>query len=208
MIIFPYCTWIMSHPPVIPKLYFGAISQEQRILEMCKKIKGVEDYLVYLSDAVVGLSDEIKAEVEQIVSESEAEIMAALDELRSYTDEEIEALKEWVRAQTFSTLQWDVTRGMATDSVDAMRRTFFDVTVFGTTVDQLAESTLYPTVDALSASGWNCRALAVIGARVLDHTGDMSPWIVSGGGQPTGDAFDAEALSQAIIDPDGFVMVP
>lgn len=207
MIIYPYSTWIMSHPPVIPKLYFGAISQEQRLLEMCKKIRSVEDYLVYLSDVVVNLSDDIQAEVEQIIAEAEADIQASIEELRSYTDAELEALRDWVYRQTLSMQQWDVTRGLATDSVDAARRTFFDVTIFGTTVDALAASELYTTVDALATSGWNVRALAVIGARVLDHLADMSPWVPTGGGQPTGDAFDAEALSIATIDSDGFVVV-
>jgi len=207
MIILPYWSWITANPPVLPKLYWGAISQEQRIAEICKKVYGVEGYLKYLSDQVVELSDTIKAEVEDIIAESQAEIIATLEAFEDRTDERIEALIEWVESQTFSIQTWDVTRGLTTSSVDAMRRMFFDVTVFGSTVKELAESTLYPTVHDLAYSGWNVRALAVIGARVLDHVSDNTPWTYHGAGPVPGDTFDAESLAQAIVNDDGFVMV-
>lgn len=207
MIILPYWTWLTANPPVLPKLYWGAISQEQRLAEICKKVYGVEGYLKYLSDQVVGLTDEIKAEVEEIIAESQAEIIAALEAFEDRTDNRIDALIEWVREQTFSIQTWDVTRGLLTSSVDAMRRIFFDVTVFGTTVKDLAESTLYQTVHDLAYSGWNVRALAVIGARVLDRVGDNTPWTYHGAVPVTGDVFDAESLAQAVINDDGFVMV-
>ena len=85
-----------------------------------------------------------------------------------------------------------------------MRRIFFDVTVLGTTVKQLAESTKYPTVQALAYSGWNTRALAVIGAQVLDHESDNTPWVVPGGGIVG--AFDAGSLVTATVDSNGFLM--
>lgn len=204
MIILPYYTWIMQNPPVLPKLYWGAISQEQRLAEICRKVWGVEHYLKYLSDQVVELEDEIKAEVEEIIAESQAEIIAALKEFEDKTDDRIDQLIEWVESQTFSIQTWDVTRGLTTSSVDAMRRIFFDVTILGTTVKQLAESPKYPTVQALAYSGWNTRALAVIGARVLDHESDNTPWVVPGGGIVG--AFNAGSLVTATVNDEGFLM--
>ena len=204
MIILPYCTWIMQNPPVLPKLYWGAISQEQRLAEICRKTYGIEMYLHYLSDHIAGLEDEIKAEVEEMLADAQAEIIAALKEFEDKTDDRIDELIEWVEAQTFSIQTWDVTRGLTTSSVDAMRRIFFDVTVLGTTVKQLAESTKYQTVQALANSGWNVRALAVIGARVLDHESDNTPWTVPGGGIVG--SFDAGRLVTATVDEDGFLV--
>lgn len=172
MFIYPYYTWITQNPPALPKLYWGTISQEQRLAKICKTICGLEGYLAYLSKSVAGLQDEILAEVQDLIAETEKEIDDALEELRGDVYTQIKELKDWVHEQTFSQHIWDVTRGLATDSVDAMRRTFFDVTTDGATVDELATSTKYQTVDALANSGWNCRALAVIGATVLDLTND------------------------------------
>ena len=206
MIIYPYRTWILANPPAVPALYFNVVSQEQRLKAICTKLAGLEGYMKYLSGSVAGLEDEIIEKVDEIVADTERRIDNALSALSADIEAQLDDLRAWVREQTFSMSQWDVTRGLATSSVEAMRRTFFDVTVFGTTVDNLNESDLYPTVDALARSGWNCRALAVIGARVLGDTGDMSPWVVPGGG--TGETFDAEALGTAVIHDEGFVVVP
>lgn len=170
MFIYPYYTWITQNPPALPKLYWGTISQEQRLAKICKTIAGLEGYMTYLSQVVIDLQDDIRDEVQWIIDEATAEIDAAIEQLRGDVYLQIQELREWVEAQTFSQNTWDVTRGLSTNSIDAMRRTFFDVTVDGTTVDHLATSTKYATVDSLAQSGWNCRALAVIGATVLDET--------------------------------------
>lgn len=174
----PYGSWIMAHPPVIPKLYYGAISIEQRALEIARRVCGIEAYLAYLSEHISQLEDELRDYARELIEQFSIEIMAAIDELGSDLTDEMEELRDWVYAQTLSMEQWDVTRGLATDSPDAMRRLFFDVTTDGTTVDALAASTEYTTVDELAQSGWNCRALAVIGAAVLRNY-DESQWHVS-----------------------------
>lgn len=207
MTILPYLPWITANPPALPKLYFGAISQEQRLAAICKKLGGMEAYLKYLSESISGLSEEIRTEVQAIIDELEAELDDAMSALNSEVRRQIEELREWVQRQTWATSTWDVTRGLADNSVEVMRNTFFDVTVFGTTVDDLAESDVYQTVDALAMSGWNTRALAVIGARVLDRIADNSPWIVSGDGGIDGTVFDPVHLSEAVINDNGFVVV-
>lgn len=175
--IIPYYPWIMANPPAIPSLYYGAVSIEQRDLEMCKKIAGIESYLRYLSEATSKLSAEMRAYVDAAIDEVEAQLEAEISTLRADVQEQIVDLIAWVKEQTYSVRTWDVTRGLLTDSVDAMRRIFFDVTTDGATVDQLSNSDTYDTVDALAQSGWNSRALAVIGATVLGIE-DQSQWRV------------------------------
>lgn len=170
MFIYPYYTWITQNPPALPKLYWGTISQEQRIARICKTICGLEGYMAYLSKSVIDLQDEIRDDVQDIIDEARAEIDDALAGLRRDVYIQIQDLRKWVEEQTLSQSIWDVTRGLSGNSIDVMRRTFFDVTVEGTTVDHLATSKKYPTVDTLANSGWNCRSLAVIGATVLDET--------------------------------------
>lgn len=165
--ILPYWTWIISNPPAIPKLYYGAVSVEQRDLEICKKIAGIESYLKYLSEATAKLSNEIRAEIEATIDEIEEQLEAELETLRRDLQEQIRDLIQWVQEQTFSVQTWDVTRGLRDNSVETMRRIFFDVTTEGVTVDELATNSEFPTVDDLANSGFNCRALAVIGARIL-----------------------------------------
>lgn len=206
MLILPYRLWITQYPPAIPKLYYGAISQEQRMCEIAKRIYGVEKYLEYLSSTISGLEESIRKEVEALIEEAQAEIEKTFEEIRTVLDAEIEDLRAWVEAQTFSVESWDVTRGRTDTSVEVNRRLFFDVTVFGTTVQQLAESERYQTVQQLAESGWNVRALAVIGAEVLDHVQDPTPWHADP--LPGDDSFDPVRLSTARVDTDGFVIVP
>lgn len=165
--ILPYWPWIIANPPAIPKLYYGAISVEQRDLAICKKIAGIESYLKYLSEATAQLSNEIRAETQAMVDAIEEQLDAEISTLRRELQEQIRELTQWVQEQTFSVQTWDITRGLRDDSVDTMRRIFFDVTTEGVTVDELATNSEFPTVDDLANSGYNCRALAVIGARIL-----------------------------------------
>ncbi len=175
MIILPYFAWLTQNPPVVPKLYFGAISQEQRLAEICKKIYGIEGYLKYLSHATQQLEDDIRREVQDVMAAAIDDMNAALDEIRASTSRELAELREWVEDQSFSAMLWDVTLGTRIDGVTAMRDLFRDVTVEGCTVDQLASSTRYPTVADLAASQYNVRMLAVRGATMLEID-DQAQW--------------------------------
>lgn len=175
MILLPYFAWLTQNPPVVPKLYWGAISQEQRLAEICKKIYGIEGYLKYLSHATQQLEDDIRREVQDVMAAAIDDMNAALDEIRTSTSRELAALRAWVEAQSFSAMLWDVTQGAKTDGVTAMRDLFWDVTIEGCTVDDLAASVTYPTVDALAASQYNVRMLAVRGATMLEIE-DTAQW--------------------------------
>lgn len=167
MIILPYKLWIMQSPAIVPKLYWDAYSQEERIKRICYKVEHLEGYLSYLSGGLDDFQDEIRT----IVMESERRLAEAMEELREYVDDEATDLRAWVEDKLDHALAsqrtWDVTRGQFTDSIDGMRRMFFDVTVDGATVDELATNTRYPSVDDLADCGYNVRALAVRGGNML-----------------------------------------
>ncbi len=175
MNIVPYFPWIVAHPPVIPKLYYGVISQEQRLLKITEKIAGMEAYLSYLSQLLAQLPAEMRRETQMMIDGVRSQLEREMDSLSKDVQDQLDDIRTWVREQTWSVQTWDVTRGRRTDSVDAMRRIFHDVTTYGATVEQLATSSVYPTVASLATSGWNCRALAVIGATVL-QIDDQQQW--------------------------------
>lgn len=203
IMIEPYSRWATISPPVVPKLYWNAYSQEERIKRICMRIHSIEGYLNYLQNAMQEFEAEIRGELEKLLSEVRTELDLAIADMRKFVEDNINDMREWVEAQTLSMNVWDVTTGSAISSVEAMRRLFIDVTVHGTTVQELADSSVYDTVQELANSGWNVRALAVIGAQVLDAP-NPEQW------QPTGaagDAFDAGRLSIARVDEDGFVVV-
>lgn len=202
----PYCQWILQSPPAIPKLYWDAYSQEERIKRICMHVEGLEQYLAYLSELLPRFQDELRRELIKIIEETQRELEAQMRELEDYIDEQVRELKEWVIEHTRAEGIWDVTTGATEDSVTAMRRLFFDVTVHGTTVDDLAESDRFQTVDALSDSGWNARALAVIGGYILDTQSDLEPWVVDPA--TAGDSLSVADLALTHIDDDGYVYVP
>lgn len=196
----------MQSPPAIPKLYWDAYSQEERIKRICIHIDGVERYLQYLSELLPRLQDELRRELIKIIDETQRDLEEQMRELEAYVDDQVRELKDWVIEHTRAEGIWDVTTGTTQDSVTAMRRLFFDVTVHGTTVDTLATSDRYETVAALSDSGWNARALAVIGGYILNTQGDLTPWVVDPA--TAGDTLSVEDLALTHIDDDGYVYVP
>lgn len=169
MFIIPYSQWILQSSPTIPKLYWSVTSQEQRIAEICRRIGCLEGYANYLAKTIGDMQDDFAREIAQLASDIRAELAEAIDDIMTSVDDDIQELREWVMSQSFAQGTWDVTRGLRTDAIDGMRRMFADVTVEGTTVDELALSTKYPTVDSLASSGYNVRALAVRGAWMLDE---------------------------------------
>lgn len=199
----PYSRWITTSPPVVPKLYWDAYSQEERIKRICCRIHSIEQYLDYLNKAMADLETDLRKALQKIIDDTNAALDDAINEMRIFVDESIDDMRAWVEAQTFSMNVWDVTTGAAINSVPAMRRLFFDVTVHGCTVGELATSARIPSVQALSDSGWNVRALAVIGAQVLDANNPQQ-WVPTGA---SGDAFDAGRLAMARVDDEGFVVV-
>ena len=202
----PYRRWILESPSTIPALYYDAYSVEERTKRICMHVDGLERYLQYLSELLPRLQDELRRELVKIINETRRALQEQMRELEAYVDEQVAELKDWVIEHTRAEGIWDVTTGSTQDSVTAMRRLFFDVTVHGTTVDTLAQNDRYSTVDALADSGWNARALAVIGGYILDTQSDLTPWVVDPAA--AGDALSVEGLALTHIDDDGYVYVP
>lgn len=76
----------MMHPPVLPKLYWGAVSQEQRIAEICRRLCSVTDYLNYLSEVIVDLPEEMKAYTDAAIAEFQAELDAVLAQIQELVE--------------------------------------------------------------------------------------------------------------------------
>lgn len=60
----PYSVWLNT-TPVIPKLYWGVYSQEERMLHVCKEIARIVAYL----DEVGATVDEIEERVEKLLQD-------------------------------------------------------------------------------------------------------------------------------------------
>jgi len=88
--LYPYRTWLMMHPPVLPKLYWGAISQEQRIAEICRRLCSVTDYLNYLSEVIVDLPEQMKAYTDAAIAEFQSE----LDDVLAQIQELVESMED------------------------------------------------------------------------------------------------------------------
>lgn len=79
----PYSVWLNT-TPVIPKLYWGVYSQEERILHLCKEIARIVAYL----DSVGAEVDEIEQRVNDLLKDF-------ADQFDEYYKNQIE---EWLDA--------------------------------------------------------------------------------------------------------------
>ena len=77
----PYSVWLNT-TPVIPKLYWGVYSQEERMLHVCKEIARIVAYL-----------DEVGATVDQIEERVEKLLQDFADDFDDYYKAQIE---EWL----------------------------------------------------------------------------------------------------------------
>lgn len=64
----PYSVWLNT-TPVIPKMYWGIYSQEERIMHLCKEIAHIVAYL----DSVGAEVDEIEQRVNDLIKDFAAE---------------------------------------------------------------------------------------------------------------------------------------
>lgn len=153
---FVYPRFIMASPPVLPRLYWDPISDEQRIKWICERVEMIEDG--YGKCLTIDDFNEFLALLEKDQQEQTQE---AHDYADAQDQKVIAYLMEVIDKLQIGMLVWDVTQGKYTDSVEANRNMFDWVTVDGITVDTLANLPL--TVDQLAESGLNVRGLAVYG---------------------------------------------
>lgn len=156
MFIPPFWGWTWSSPAV-NELYFDVRTDEQRIFNLCKNFQRLIDYANFLADSINQVDSDLAAELDDAIDEMQAEF----DAFRAEINERLNNLDP-------GALQWDVTQGLMTNTVTAMRNMLNFVTVHGVTVAELAASDF--TVSTLSDCGLNCRGLAVYARPTIMNT--------------------------------------
>lgn len=93
----PYGAFVLPDPPVIPKLYWGALTQEERIRKLCQELHRICEYANQLGIAInldheiikqleddfekfkeFGFDDYYKEQIEQWISDHLVEVMQTL----------------------------------------------------------------------------------------------------------------------------------
>ena len=171
-IYYPFLGGRTCNQITTPLVYDESLSVEQQIACLFGKIANID------SDFVTTVEfDDFKKQIH-------AEQVAQTEQLEGYTDSEIakldKDLRNLITGLQVGLLIWNVTMGRYTDSVEAMRDFFNDVTVHAITVDTLAQ--LDVTVDQLAECGLNVRGLAVFSGYLMGK--DFVPDGVSYAGTP------------------------
>lgn len=154
MLMWPYSRFLTMFTPVIPKAYFNIPTQEELIKWLYRNLDGLREYV----DRLYSYVTDLEFATVDYVDEQIAEIRKDVAELRELIDQ----LGE-------SQLVWDVQHGYYTDSADAQRDMFADLTIHSMTIAQFNDwcNANDVTVADLANCGLNCKGLAVI-SRSLD----------------------------------------
>lgn len=133
--------------------------------------------IAYLMGAVNTLHDEqdnwatvddLKRLLDHFNADQEAQT-AALQAYADGQDAKLYArMLKLIEEMEKSALVWDVTQGVFTDSVTAMRNLYTWVSVHAITVDELAASSVVPTVADLAGQTLNVRGLATWSTELKD----------------------------------------
>lgn len=154
--------YVLKSPPAIPKLYWDAYSQEQRIKMICQCI----DALYESYNGLVGNVNELVGDTSQKFDDLYADMVQRVAQLRrDITD----MLAELTKGQ----LQWDCQLGDYRPTIDAQRDMFNDVTVHSMTIGEFDELDL--TVESLANCGLTVQGLAVHSDSLADGTIDSLP---------------------------------
>lgn len=152
--MYPYWRWVDIFTPVIPKAYFDIYSQEELIKWLFRNIDGLSKYCSQIADELNNSGFVTRREVETMLAP-----------LRSRISE----LQDAITALASQSADYDVQRGEFTDSAQAMRDMFEDVTVHSFTIAQFDEwiDANNITVADLADIPLNVKGLSVI-SRSLD----------------------------------------
>lgn len=142
---FPPIRGWQDYTPVIPKLYWDVESVEQRIKQLCREYDRIVHYLDLIQQVASSNDKELQAQIDEL-----ADALATLQRQVDYLTEEIGLIAGDMPV-------WDPTRGLYSDSKEAMRNMYRELAVFGArevqiedlTVEELAEY----RVDEISAVG-------------------------------------------------------
>ena len=152
--MYPYWRWVDIFTPVIPKAYFDIYSQEELIKWLFRNIDGLSKYCSQIADELANSGFMTRKEVEALLQP----LYNAVSDIR-----------EMVTVLSAQSADYDVQRGEFTDSANAMRDMFEDVTVHSFTIEQFNEwvDANGITAETLADIPLNVKGLAVI-SRSLD----------------------------------------
>ena len=141
----------------VAKVLPAAYSDELSYYELLSKMQRYCNDLAAKINEILDHDESVVAELESI----KADIDERVRELYAHLDQFLEQFED-------SSVDWDCQHGYMTNTVEAMRDMFRDVTVHSITVKQLRERNM--TVADLSECGLSVRGLAVWGSTCLTHS--------------------------------------
>lgn len=186
----PPLTGYTQYTPVVPQFYWDAHSNEERIKHLSKEYDRLCHYASKIAEKTNCL-DEHKASKKELCCE-----------IRKLTAKNTE-LKRLIDELQTQELQWDCQHGYLTNTIDAQRDMFNDVTVHSISCERLADLDI--TCAELSECGLSVRGLAV-----------MSSWLVyrfclpedQRHHEPQNPKLTIEQIDNAEVLSDGTIIIP
>lgn len=193
--LIPYAAYT-NFTPALPEFYWNVYSAEQRIKHICFELCKLHAYSDYLSEQIAELGEDVEIEIKEIREEVEKK-------QQDFRNEIIRLIEEL----DVGDLQWDVQHGRYTDSVNAQRDMFNDVTVHSYNNEQLEKifDDLDMSVDDLANCGLNVKGYAIMNHLILEPiepTNDLIPEAPSREGKYT-----VADLINSALDKDGYIFV-
>ena len=176
----------------VAKVLPAAYSDELSYYELLSKMQKYCNDLAAKINEILDHDESVVDELENI----KADIDERIRELYAHLDQFLEQFED-------SSVDWDCQHGYMTNTVEAMRDMFRDVTVHSITVKQLRERDM--TVADLSDCGLSVRGLAVWGKYLFDPF-DIDPEFKPNYSRAT--SLDVDSINDAQVDGNGYVYVP
>lgn len=146
--------WITQGNPAVPEFYWNVVSNEQRWKFLCVNFDALSKYVNSINDIITNL---------KIVTPD------TLQKNLNTVNNSIKNLQQQLNNLQSQSLDWNITTGEPSPSVDAHRNEFKLSTPYAFTVNRLSA---YKTVNELTSCGLNCMGLACFGS-VLDEMFDL-----------------------------------
>lgn len=146
--------------PVIPKFYWDVYSQEQRVKYICENLFKLIQYSDTLAEAI----NEIEAQFSRLEGEVKEEFYITKKELEAQFNEFRGYVEKLIAELSIQAPMWDVTQGTFTNSRDATRNLFNDLSDNALTIGEFEETST--TVEELANSGLNVRGWAVVNKKI------------------------------------------
>lgn len=177
---------------VLPAVYDDSLSYYELLTKIQRKIEEIVNYYNQL------------AEYQDVQDKA---LKDAYDELVSYVDRNIAELRQLIELLTEGSLDWDVQHGFYTDSQDAMRDMFNDVTLHSYTIEELDNvfDSLNMTVDGLTNCGLSVKGLAVF-SHLLTRPDELGQQLTPETGPAQGNLSVSDLINTS-IDESGYLFV-